>query len=80
MVLNSPDILLQIISKQFYAGSDVDVWSCGVVLYALLCGRLPFEAENLSYLCTKIKVQDKDQVLVFKLCLYKYACITSFSC
>jgi 5'-AMP-activated protein kinase catalytic alpha subunit len=28
-----------------YEGPDVDIWSCGVVLYALLCNCLPFQAD-----------------------------------
>ena len=44
-----------IISGRMYAGPEVDVWSSGVILYALLCGRLPFDDENIPALFRKIK-------------------------
>ena len=48
----------EVISGRMYAGPEVDIWSCGVILYALLCGRLPFDDENIPSLFRKIKSND----------------------
>ncbi|KAF8527375.1 CAMK/CAMKL/AMPK protein kinase [Hysterangium stoloniferum] len=37
-----------------YTGPEIDVWSCGVVLYVMLCGRLPFEDDDVNLLFAKI--------------------------
>ncbi|VAH85274.1 unnamed protein product [Triticum turgidum subsp. durum] len=47
----------ELISGNLYAGPEVDVWSCGVILYALLCGKVPFEDDNIPKLFKKIKVR-----------------------
>jgi len=44
----------EMIAGKKYHGSTVDVWSCGVVLFAMVCGYLPFEDANTAILYKKI--------------------------
>lgn len=42
------------IAGKKYHGANVDIWSTGVILFALVCGYLPFEDPNTSKLYKKI--------------------------
>ncbi|KAG2751863.1 Pkinase-domain-containing protein [Suillus brevipes Sb2] len=44
----------EVIRGGLYTGPEIDVWSCGVILYVMLCGRLPFEDDDVQTLFTKI--------------------------
>lgn len=46
----APEILV----KKGYDGAKVDVWSCGVVLFVLAAGYLPFNDPNLMVMYKKI--------------------------
>ncbi|CAG2224618.1 MELK [Mytilus edulis] len=45
----------ELISGKEYIGSQADLWSMGILLYALLCGYLPFDDEKIPQLYKKIQ-------------------------
>ncbi|XP_015255123.1 PREDICTED: serine/threonine-protein kinase BRSK1-like isoform X1 [Cyprinodon variegatus] len=45
----------EVIRGERYDGRRADVWSCGVILFALLVGALPFDHDNLRQLLEKVK-------------------------
>ncbi|XXG61542.1 hypothetical protein AAC387_Pa05g0127 [Persea americana] len=48
----------EVISKKGYDGAKSDIWSCGVVLFVLIAGYLPFHDSNLMEMYRKISKAD----------------------
>ncbi|GMK57787.1 hypothetical protein CspeluHIS016_0406210 [Cutaneotrichosporon spelunceum] len=45
----------EVISGKLYSGPEIDVWSAGVIMYVLLCGKLPFDDDHIPSLFKKIE-------------------------
>jgi len=45
----------EVITGLSYGGPDVDIWSIGIILYAMVVGQLPFDDDQMSILFQKIK-------------------------
>lgn len=48
----------EVLNDRGYDGSTADLWSCGVILFVLLAGYLPFDDSNLVNLYKKISAAE----------------------
>ncbi|KAK8579832.1 hypothetical protein V6N13_142998 [Hibiscus sabdariffa] len=48
----------EVINRKGYDGAKADIWSCGVILYVMLAGYLPFHDTNLIAIYRKISKAD----------------------
>ncbi|XP_040385497.1 CBL-interacting protein kinase 4 [Oryza brachyantha] len=43
----------EVLRRRAYDGAKADAWSCGVILFVLLAGHLPFDDSNIADMCRK---------------------------
>ena len=48
----------EMVAGKKYYGLMVDIWSSGIILFAMLCGYLPFDEDNNELLYKKIQAGD----------------------
>jgi serine/threonine protein kinase len=69
----------EMLSGKSYVGPEVDIWGFGVVLYTLVCGRVPFDDHSIEAVHVKVRrgfvqypyhLSSSTSVLILIVCLY----------
>jgi serine/threonine protein kinase KIN1/2 len=45
----------ELLDSELYVGPEVDVWCFGIVLYLLVCARVPFDGDSIPVINAKVK-------------------------
>ncbi|KAJ1555040.1 serine/threonine-protein kinase KIN2 [Nowakowskiella sp. JEL0078] len=45
----------ELLNAKAYIGPEVDIWSLGIILFVLVCGKVPFDDTSMTMLHSKIK-------------------------
>lgn len=48
----------EVLRRKGYDGAKADIWSCGIILYVLLAGFLPFQDENIMKMYRKVSMAE----------------------
>ena len=55
----------QVLNNKGYDGAVADIWSCGVILFVLMAGYLPFNDVDLKSLYKKVEHFFKQSVILY---------------
>lgn len=55
----------EVINDKGYHGATADLWSCGVILFVLMAGYLPFDEANLMTLYKKVRISPINSSIAF---------------
>lgn len=77
-------LAVQVLNDRGYDGATADLWSCGVILFVLLAGYLPFDDSNLMILYKKVSIllilQQTSPILLHLFLLSSLSLYADISC